>query len=123
MAAIPQFLYDRIPYEGYPITATHPDRIIPVATLLGMKPAPAAKCRILELGCGDGANLLPMAAVLPESEFVGIDLAHNPIAKAVAMTEALSLSNAHFQQMNVMDMPASFGEFDFILAHGLYSWV
>jgi methyltransferase-like protein len=123
MPAAPQFLYDQVPYEGFPITPTHPDRIIPIARLLGLTPTPATRCRVLELGCGDGVNLLPMAATMPESEFVGIDLAVNPIAKANGMAQALGLSNIRFQQMNVMDMDAGFGQFDYILAHGLYSWV
>lgn len=123
MTATPQFLYDQVPYEGYPITATHPDRIIPVARLLGMNPAPATSSRVLELGCGDGANILPMAAVLSGSQFVGIDLAQNPIVKATGMARALGLRNIRFEQMNVMDLDAGFGEFDYILAHGLYSWV
>ncbi len=123
MTDSPQFLYDQFAYEGFPITASHPDRIIPVARLLGMKPAPATKCRVLELGCGDGANILPMAAVLHNSQFLGIDLAQNPIAKATGMAGALALGNIRFQQMNVMDVDAGLGEFDYILAHGLYSWV
>jgi len=123
MTATAEFLYDQFPYEGFPITATHPDRIIPVGKLLGMNPAPATGCRVLELGCGDGANILPMAAVLKDSQFVGIDLAQNPIAKATAMAGAMRLENIRFQQMNVMDLEADFGEFDYILAHGLYSWV
>lgn len=123
MTAPAEFLYDQFLYEGYPITATHPDRIIPVARLLGMNPAPAAGCRVLELGCGDGANILPMAAVLKNSRFVGIDLAQKPIAKATGMALAMGLENVHFQQMNVMDVDLGFGEFDYILAHGLYSWV
>src|SRR5215212_7076319 len=56
-----EFIYDQVPYEGYSITPTHPDRIIPIAALLGLTAAPAAKCRVLELGCGDGVNLIPMA--------------------------------------------------------------
>ncbi|MEO8127905.1 MAG: class I SAM-dependent methyltransferase [Bryobacteraceae bacterium] len=123
MSAQPDFLYDQFPYEGFPITATHPDRIIPVAKLLGMEPAPATACRVLELGCGDGANILPMAAVMTGSHFVGIDLAQHPIEKATAMAQAMGLKNIRFQQMNVMDLDAGFGEFDYILAHGLYSWV
>lgn len=123
MTATPQFFYDQVPYEGYPITTSHPDRIIPIARLLGMNPTPATECRILELGCGDGANILPMAAVLSGSQFVGIDLARNPITKATAMAQSLELTNIRFEQMDVMDLAAGYGEFDYILAHGLYSWV
>jgi methyltransferase-like protein len=123
MTPAPQFIYDQVAYEGYPITSTHPDRIIPTAKLLGMNPAPATSCRILELGCGNGANLLPMAAVLTGSRFVGIDLAQKPIAQAAAMAQSLGLENIRFEQMDVMDFDSTIGEFDYIIAHGFYSWV
>lgn len=123
MTPAPQFIYDQVAYEGYPITSTHPDRIIPAAKLLGMNPVPATNCRILELGCGNGANLLPMAAVLTGSRFVGIDLAQKPIAQAAGMAQSLGLENIRFEQMNVMDFDSTIGEFDYIIAHGLYSWV
>jgi hypothetical protein len=50
--------YDEVPYESYPFAQTHPDRLATVATLLGMQPAPVEQCRVLELGCASGGNLL-----------------------------------------------------------------
>ena len=91
--------------------------------LLGMQPAPVGKCRVLELGCGDGANLLPMAYLLPDSRFYGIDLAAKPIAQGVAHAAELGVSNLRLEAMDIMDFPADAGEFDYIIVHGIYSWV
>src|SRR5439155_909713 len=67
-------VYDEVPYESRAFTETHPDRLATVATLFGLKPPPVEKCRVLELGCADGTNLIPMAIGLPEGTFVGVDL-------------------------------------------------
>jgi SAM-dependent methyltransferase len=123
MSAAPDFAYDLIPYSSHPMAQTHPDRLAALAILFGMEPAPVARCRVLEIGCGDGANLIPMALSLPESGFTGIDLARAPIEKANAITQALCAGNCRFHQLDLMDLTQDFGEFDYIIAHGVYSWV
>lgn len=82
--------YDEVLYPGYAYRQTHPDRLATMATLFGMTPAPVEGCRVLELGCGEGGNLIPMAFGLPRSQFLGIDLAQRPIQKGQAMVEALA---------------------------------
>ena len=74
------FTYDKIAYPSFLHPQTHPDRLAVMATFLGMKPKAVENCRVLELGCGNGSNLISFAYSLPESEFVGIDLAENHIA-------------------------------------------
>jgi SAM-dependent methyltransferase len=115
--------YDQIRYPGHAYRQTHPDRLASLATLLGMRPVPADCCRVLELGCGTGANLIPMAWALPGSRFFGIDLAANPIADGRATVEHLGLDNIRLESIDLMDLPESLGTFDYIVAHGLYSWV
>ncbi len=39
---------------------------------------------MLEIGCGNGSNVIPMAYGLPGSEFVGVDLAAKPVEVAQA---------------------------------------
>jgi len=94
-----------------------------MAKLFGMTPAPVERCRVLELGCGDGWNLIPMAFTLPESEFLGVDLAAAPIARGCDIISALELKNVRLVALNIMDFDGAFGEFDYIVAHGLYAWV
>jgi SAM-dependent methyltransferase len=78
---------------------------------------------VLELGCGAGGNLLPMAVGLPGSTFVGIDTSHRAIERAQAMTHTLGLENIAFEQIGIEDYAAPAGGVDYVIAHGVYSWV
>ncbi len=118
------FSYDVMPYPSKFFLQTHPDRLATLATLFGMNPAGVETCRVLELGCGNGSNLISHAYNLPDAGFVGVDLAENHIADAKRAAEELNLSNVEFHRMDVMDMSvAQFGKFDYVIAHGLFSWV
>src|SRR5437764_4240597 len=81
--------YDEVPYPGQAFGHTHPDHLCAIGTLMGMRPAPADRCRVLELACADGGNLVPMAATLPNSRFVGIDLSGRQIADGQAVVGRL----------------------------------
>lgn len=115
--------YDDLEYPGFPFPQTHPDRLATIAILFGMTPKNVTECRVLELGCGDGANLIPMAYGLPESQFIGIDLADRAIDKGHTAIAELGLRNIELRTMNVLDASANLGQFDFIIAHGVFSWV
>ena len=115
--------YDEFLYPNYSYPQTHADRLASLATVFGMTPVPVEHCRVLELACGDGANLLPMAYDLPGSQFLGIDRAAQPIARGAAMIETLQLRNLDLRQLDLMALPPDLGQFDYIIAHGLYSWV
>jgi SAM-dependent methyltransferase len=118
-----EFVYDRVPYHSSPITDSHPDRLATLALLHGMNPAPVDHCRVLELGCGTGANLIPMAFTLPGSRFLGVDLARDPIRQAQSLVEELGLRNCEFRNCDLTGLDPAFGEFDYIIAHGVYSWI
>src|SRR5215210_2096307 len=105
--------YDEVLYSSYAFSQTHPDRLATLATLFGMNPTPVTQCRVLELGCGDGSNLIPMAYGLPGSEFVGIDLAARPIANGQEMIETLGLKNITLRALDVMQIAPDFGQFDY----------
>lgn len=115
--------YDELPYPALCYTQTHPSRLAACARLLGLAPAPVARCRVLELGCASGGNLLPMAYALPESTFVGVDLSARQIAEATDAVGALGLRNIAFLALDIQDLTAELGQFDYIIAHGVYSWV
>jgi SAM-dependent methyltransferase len=116
-------LYDEIPYPGRAFAQTHPDRLATMATLFGLDPAPPSACRVLELGCGDGGNILPMALGLPGSSFVGIDLAPLATERARALADLLHLENIEFEHVGIEDYDAPDGSFDYVIAHGVFSWV
>ena len=115
--------YDAVPYDVKPHPLTHPDRLATVATFLGYSPAPPAQCRVLEVGCNDGANLIPMAASLPGSTFVGCDLSAVAIAAGKATLAATGISNVTLLCEDLTRLDPSLGPFDYIVAHGVYSWV
>jgi len=117
------FAYDQVLYPGFPLAQTHPDRLATIAGLLGMTPARPDRSRVLELGCGDGGNLIPMALELSGSEFTGIDLAEQAAARGRAMSQTLGLKNISLRQMDLLEAGGDLGRFDYILAHGLYSWI
>jgi methyltransferase-like protein/SAM-dependent methyltransferase len=115
--------YEEIPYKGKPWYPTHPDCLATVATLFGMRPRAINSCRVLELGCAMGGNLIPMALALPGSRFVGIDLSPSQVAQGEATIAALGLDNIELKALSIMDMDKAFGPFDYIICHGVYSWV
>ena len=115
--------YDEVPYVDTCHPSTHPDRLATLAAVHGLAVPPVERCRLLELGCARGGNLLPMALELPEATFVGVDLSERQIAQAREAAGALGIRNVDFRALSLADVDDSFGEFDFIVCHGVYSWV
>jgi methyltransferase-like protein/2-polyprenyl-3-methyl-5-hydroxy-6-metoxy-1,4-benzoquinol methylase len=115
--------YDDIRYPARSFEYTHPNRLASIAALYGMKPASIRHCRVLELGCGVGGNIVPMAYQYPESEFVGIDLSASAIAQGQKGIDALGLPNITMRHLDILDVDDSLGGFDYIITHGVYSWV
>jgi methyltransferase-like protein/2-polyprenyl-3-methyl-5-hydroxy-6-metoxy-1,4-benzoquinol methylase len=116
-------LYDKIPYESRPYPRAHIDRLATVATLMGMTPAPLDACRVLEIGCAAGGHLIPMAVGLPGSRFVGIDLSARELADGQRMVAELGLNNIELLHMGVEAAGPSLGQFDYVVCHGVFSWV
>lgn len=115
--------YDETPYPALCHPYTHPGRLAVVAGLLGVAPAPPEACRVLELGCASGGNLVPMAFGLPDSTFVGVDVSPGQIAAADELAADLGARNVRFHVMDVMELTPELGVFDYVVAHGVYSWV
>lgn len=117
------YSYDEVIYPNNPFPQSHPDRLATIATLFGMKPAAITNCRVLELGCGRGGNIIPMAEQLPRSRFVGVELSKVQFTEAENLVKRLGLKNIELKHVNILDVDASFGEFDYIITHGVFSWV
>ena len=115
--------YDEVPYDSHPYSQTHPSRLATVATLFGLTPPPVEKCRVLELGCAAGGNLIPMAEALPGSWFVGIDLSGRQIGDGERIVRTLGLGNISLRHAGIHEVDASYGQFDYIICHGVFSWV
>ncbi len=115
--------YDELPYDSLPLPETQPDFLAAVARLHGLD-APEPSCaRILELGCAQGGNLIPLAWRWPESDCVGVELSRVQAEAGAAFIQTLGLPNVRILHGDLAALPDDLGEFDIIVAHGVYSWV
>jgi len=115
--------YHDIPYDSTPFAETHPDHLHVLGRLFGLQPADPAAAHILELGCASGGNIIPMAYHLPGAEIVGIELSAAQVASAQQLIDRLSLGNITIRQGDIMALDEGLGRFDYIIVHGVYSWV
>lgn len=115
--------YDTVPYESHPFPQTAPEHLEALAFLFGLDaPAPAG-ARVLELGCAAGGNLIPFAARYPQASALGVDLSSVQVGQGRVAIGHAKLPNVELRAFNIADIDASFGKFDYIVCHGVYSWV
>lgn len=115
--------YDDILYPSGGQARLHIENLHLCALLNGYRPAPVERARVLELGCGTGFNLIPMAMELPEATFVGVDYAARPIQVGNSVIASLGVPNIRLECADIAQSGLELGEFDYIIAHGLYSWI
>ncbi|MFZ5896525.1 MAG: methyltransferase regulatory domain-containing protein [Myxococcota bacterium] len=115
--------YDQVPYESNPFGRSHPRWLATVASIFGVSAPPPDHARILELGCASGGNLIPMAESLPGSTCLGVDLSSRQIQDGQRFIEESGLRNVTLRQASILDINESDGQFDYIVCHGVYSWV
>jgi SAM-dependent methyltransferase len=115
--------YDELPYDSLPLPETQPDFLAAVAKLHGYDAPDPCRARMLELGCAQGGNLIPLAWRWPESDCVGVELSRVQAGAGAAFVERLGVSNVRILHGDLAALPADLGEFDYIMAHGVFSWV
>ncbi len=115
--------YETLPYPCHTYAQTLPSNLAVIAKLHGIAAAPADACSVLEVGCGDGSNLLPMAWQYPQSTFHGIDPAAAPLAQGQDFSHQLGLQNLQLEACGVEALLGTARRYDYIIAHGFYSWV
>ena len=114
---------DAVPYEGKAFSQTSISRLAGIAQAAGLTPPPAKTAQVLEIGCGDGGNLLAMATAFPDAHFVGLDASFGQVARAQEVMIGGHVRNAELHCRGV-EMPGDdLGSFDYIIAHGVFSWV
>lgn len=116
-------VYDLVEYPSKPFAQCHADRLALMARLFGVDSQPPARARILEIGCGDGLNLMASAMVLPGARFYGIDISQRAIRRGREMVRELGLKNVHLEHRDFQSLPARRNGFHYVVAHGLYSWI
>lgn len=118
--------YDEIPYPGLSYSFAHPDRMAVAGRLHGLAAPDPARATILELGAGDGSNLLPLAQLWPEARLIGVDLSAHAIDLARQRAAALGLTNVELHHAPLeafLAQGATPLRADYVIAHGLVSWV
>lgn len=116
-------LYDKHVYPPMSHPLSDPAVSAVAARLGGLEVAHPRRARILEIGCCSGHNIIPLARRWPESEFVGIDLAERSIDEARARAARAGVGNVAFHAADLRGFEPVGGPFDFIIAHGFFSWV
>jgi 2-polyprenyl-3-methyl-5-hydroxy-6-metoxy-1,4-benzoquinol methylase len=114
--------YDDIPYESNALKQTHPLHLYQLASYYGFNPTPIENARVLELGCASGGNIIPMAFHFPSTLFTGLDLSAKQIKQGNQWIYDLQLKNIALRCMSIEDFHDN-EKFDYIICHGLYSWV
>ncbi|MDE2406834.1 MAG: class I SAM-dependent methyltransferase [Xanthomonadaceae bacterium] len=117
------FAYDVLQYPALIFPQMHPSRLAAIGRLHGLASAAPTRCRLLEVGCGDALQLLTLAQAYPHAQFVGVDLSHAAIARGEAMRQQLGLANLQLHAVDICQWQDNGLPFDYILAHGFYSWV
>ena len=115
--------YDAVPYESHPFPQSAPEHLQALAWVFGLDSAAPATARVLELGCAAGGNLVPFAARHPKSGALGLDLSSVQVGHGRLALQHLKVPNVELRAFNIAEIDASFGKFDYIVCHGVYSWV
>ena len=117
------FAYDVLQYPATIFPQMHPSQLAAIGRLHGLASVSPAHCRLLEVGCGDGLQLLTLALAYPHAQFVGIDMSQTAIARGEAMRQQLGLTNLQLHAADVCQWDGGSTPFDYIVAHGFFSWV
>lgn len=113
-----------VPYVRHFIGDLSPARLRLVAALNGVSPPPGDELDYCELGCAHGDTLAALAAAYPRGRFLGVDISATHIASAKRLARDGGLENIGFLERDFADLVhEDVGEFDFIVAYGLLTWV
>ena len=115
--------YDLVPFRSTSVPGADCRRIEVIARLFGLTAAPSSQARVLELGCGSAANLIPLALEYPNARFIGCDLSRSALASAQRIIEGLGLTNVELRHVDICEVDDGWGRFDYILCHDVFSWV
>ena len=115
--------YDNFLYVSKAFSNTCISALMAKARIYGLDPVPVEDARVLELGSSCGGNIIPQALYNPTTTFTGIDLSPTQVKHGNELIESMGLKNITLLEKDIMDIDDSFGTFDYIIVHGIWSWV
>lgn len=110
------YLSQPFPYASAPFLECY-------ARLLGLSPALASTARILEIGSSYGGNVISQALFYPQATFTGIEIAPTQVSVGKTYIDQLGITNLDLLEGDVNESHDHLGTYDYIIAHGFYSWV
>ena len=75
---------------------------------------------VLEVGCGVGAQTMPLARNSPDARIVSVDISAESLSHAKARADAAGLTNVRFRQADILALPFEPESFDHLLS--VLSW-
>lgn len=115
--------YEEVVYSSKAFANTSIASLAGRAKIMGLQTAPLKGAKVLELGCSFGGNIISQALYHPDTQFVGVDLSSTQIKQGMEIIESMNLTNIRLEEKNILDIDESFGIFDYIIVHGIWSWV
>jgi methyltransferase-like protein/ubiquinone/menaquinone biosynthesis C-methylase UbiE len=118
--------YDEHTYDSYSYGQTCIDYLCAVAKFHGLDAVNPHNSKVLEIGCAMGGNIIGQAINHPNSQFIGIDLSSEQIAIGKRAINGIGCKNIELIEMDICNLISEFSgkiEFDYIICHGIYSWV
>lgn len=120
---VQQTIYSELGYKSMPFPYTTPATLEAYAALVGLSAPNPKTARVLELGATYGGNIISQALFNPDATFVGIELSQEQVEKGNEVIANAGLTNVSLVQSDIASIGNEIGTFDYIIAHGVYSWV
>lgn len=120
---VQQTIYSELGYKSMPFPYTTPPTLEAYAALVGVSAPNPKTARVLELGATYGGNIISQALFNPDATFVGIELSQEQVEKGNEVIANAGLTNVSLVQSDIASIGSEIGTFDYIIAHGVYSWV
>ena len=120
---VQQTIYSELGYKSMPFPYTTPATLEAYAALVGISAPNPKNARVLELGATYGGNIISQALFNPDATFVGIELSQEQVEKGNEVIANAGLTNVSLVQSDIASIGSEIGTFDYIIAHGVYSWV
>ena len=120
---VQQTIYSELGYKSMPFPYTTPATLEAYAALVGISAPNPKTARVLELGATYGGNIISQALFNPDATFVGIELSQEQVEKGNEVIANSGLTNVSLVQSDIASIGSEIGTFDYIIAHGVYSWV